>query len=803
MMFVLETRLRVVVLMKACCVALLLLLISGSGYASAVSPLFARGYTVVPEPQKVQLKAGDFQLDSRWSVRLGQGISASDVAVESLQELLQQRYGVHLAPRGEGRAIELAIRPGSVEIGRAADPNRAAITEQAYRLELGPQNIRITANAPAGLFYGVETLVQLVKPEHGALWLPEAEIVDWPDVSLREVFWDELEHLDHLDVLKDAIRRAAFFKVNAVALRLNGHFEHASAPALVDPYAISPAQLQELTDFGLRRHLQVIPYLDGPAHVNFILEHDEYAKLREFPETAFEMCSTNPDTYKLLTGMFQDLMNANKGVQYFHLSTDEAWFIGKADNEQCHEAQRAKQLGSPSKLWVEFTQKTTDYLREHGRKVIFWGEDPLQAEDIPLLPAGLINGEVYSTAYNKAFRAHGIPLMIYTNSLPDDPLFPFYSVLSPKEQIHPRSITEGRATTVFNEISHTSARQEGDIVGAGIYAWGDLGPHPETYWLGYAVGASAAWHPGAADPQELTHSFYRLFYGRGATAISRLYQLMSTQAQFFASSWDSEPSGTLPLIFGYSYGIGPFVPHLSTLPLPAVPDGDYLRLKHNWREENGKRNELAWKFLGENDELLDLLYTNLSSVEFNRYNLRVYLSIAQLCRQNLLMLRALDEINGHLEKAQEQAAHLHYAEAVADLDQALDAAGRIRDERNQALHDAMATWYETWFPRVREANGRRVAREPLNFVDTGTTEHARRRQEGLVYLIDREFSLPFGDWVNQVREARNHFAEIHKLKNGTASSIGKIRKPFTVRQLIASCKAVGLGNRLTRRSFVS
>jgi hexosaminidase len=748
---------------RAFCAGLLLLLISGGASASPVSPLFVRGYAVMPEPQKVELKSGDFQLDNQWAIRLGDGVNANDVATETLKLQLQQRYHVNLAQRGQGGVIELAVRRDSVEIGQTSDPNRAALAEQAYRLQLGPERIRITANAPAGLFYGVETLVQLVKPEHGKFCLPEGEIVDWPDVSLREVFWDEQEHLDHLDVLKQAIQRATFFKVNALALRLNGHFEYASAPALVDPYALSPAQLQELTDFGLHYHLQVIPYLDGPAHVNFILEHDEYVKLREFPETAFEMCSTNPETYKLLDGMYQDLVNANKGVQYFHLSTDEAWFIGKADNDQCHEAQRAKQLGSPSKLWVEFTQKTAGYLQQHGRKVIFWGEDPLQAEDIPLLPGGLINGEVYSTAYNKAFHAHGIPLMIYTNSLPDDPLFPSYFVLSPKDQIHPGSVAEGRATAVFNEISHTSARREGDIVGAGIYAWGDLGPHPETYWLGYAVGASAAWHPGSPDPQELTHSFYRLFYGEGATSMSRVYRLLSTQAQFFASSWDSEPSGILPLIFGYSYGIGPFTPHLSTLPLPSVPTADYLRLKHNWRQENARRVELAWTFLGENDELRDLLYTNLSSVDFNRYNLRVYLSIAQLCRQNLLMLRDLDEITSHLEKAQEQAANLHYADAVGDLDQTLDLAARIRDERNQVLQDVTATWYETWFPRVREANGRKVAREPQSFVDTRTTENAQRRQEGLLYLIDREFSLSFGDWVNQVRDARNRYAATHNL----------------------------------------
>jgi hypothetical protein len=275
------------------------------------------------------------------------------------------------------------------------------------------------------------------------------------------------------------------------------------------------------------------------------------------------------------------------------------------------------------------------------------------------------------------------------------------------------------------------------------------------------VGASAAWHPGSPDPHELTHSFYRLFYGAGAVDMGRLYQLMSTQAQFWESSWDSKPGG--PLVFGYSYGIGPFTPHTSTLPLPSVPAADYLHLTHNWLQENARRAELAREFLGENDELLNLLYTNLASVQFNRHNIEVYLSIAQLFRQNLLMFKALEEIGNNLDKAQEHAGKLHYAEAVAAIDRALDVAGRIRDERNQALHEVTTTWYQTWYPRVREANGRHVARAPQNFVDTQSTESALRRQEGLAYLIEREFSLPFGDWANQVQDARNRYAADHTL----------------------------------------
>jgi hexosaminidase len=743
------------------------LLLAFEVYPDLVSSLYKRGYSVIPEPQQVKLGPDDFQVTPGWRLERGPDVEPGSPAERALRAGVELRHGFKVAEGGSGPAIRLEIQPGSVPIGKAQDKARDVLVQQAYRLRLAKDGITLSANAPAGLFYGAETLVQLAKPAAGEAkgncWLPEGEITDWPDLQYREIFWDEQNHLDHLDVLKQAIRRAAYFKVNAFTLRLNEHFEYASAPALVDPYALSPAELQELTDYGRQYFVQVVPYLDGPAHVNFILQRNAFVKLREFPDEAFEMCSTNPDTYRLLAGMFQDLIDSTKGSTYFHLSTDEAWFIGKADNQQCHEAKRAKALGSPSKLWVEYTNKAAQYLKDHGRQVIFWGEDPMQAADIPSLVPWLINGEVYSPAYNRAFRARGIRQIIYTNSLPDDPLFPAYYVLSPQEEVRSGEGASERAVQVFNEISYSMARQQADLMGAGVYAWGDLGPHPETYWLGYAVGASAAWHPGSPDPHQVTQSFYDIFYGQGANGMGRLYQLLSTQAQFFGTSWDREPSGQLPLMFGESYGIGPFVQHLETLPLPSVPSAGYLLLRGNWRQENVRRLELAGKFLAENDELEELLYQNLAAVEFNRYNLEVYLSISRLCRQNLVMLKDLEGISRDLELAQEQAAKLRYADAVEALDRALDAAFSIRDQRNQALHDATATWYQTWFPRAREANGRKAARAPQDFVETEPSERARRAQVGLIYLLDREFSLPFGQWFGDVQQVRNRYAAAHHL----------------------------------------
>src|SRR5260221_8472763 len=125
------------------------------------------------------------------------------------------------------------------------------------------------ANAPAGLLYGAVTLAKLVKPAHGVLLLPEGHIEGWPDLQPRQLYWDDAHHLDRMETLKQAIRQAAFFKMNGFAIKLEGHFQYRSAPALVEPQALAPAQLQELTDYGLRHHVHLIPYLDSPSHSAF------------------------------------------------------------------------------------------------------------------------------------------------------------------------------------------------------------------------------------------------------------------------------------------------------------------------------------------------------------------------------------------------------------------------------------------------------------------------------------------------------------------------------------------------------
>ncbi|MFB3922034.1 MAG: glycoside hydrolase family 20 zincin-like fold domain-containing protein [Terriglobia bacterium] len=743
--------------------ALLVLSKAIDGFCATVSPLNSRGYAVIPEPQKVTLQTGDFEVGAGWGIEVGPGVRADDIAIVSLKEDLASRYHLSIGAAARGSSprnrIRLTLSPGAVTIGEALDRDRTILAEQAYKIVLSPNSIDITANAAPGLFYGVQTLLQLIRPKEGKLWLPEGEITDWPDLQLREIYWDDAHHLDRLEELKRAVRQAAFFKINGFSIKLEGHFQFKSAPAIVEPYALTPAEFQELTDYGLKYHVQIIPWLDGPSHVAFILKHPEYAPLREFADSNYEFCATNPDTYKLLFGMFEDLLAANKGGKYFHLSTDEPYYVGLADDAQCREKPRAQELGSVGKLLAEFLTKTAGFLHDRGRTVIFWGEYPLKPEDIPALPRHLVNGEVYGPEYDPVFKKHGIRQLIYTSTQGVEPLFPDYYRLPSSERLHPGGGGGERVPGMFEQVSFSPAREQADLMGVVVAAWADAGLHAETFWLGYVTGAAAGWHPGAPDPYTSMNSFYPLFYGSGATNMGRVYQLMSRQAQFWADSWETIPSAREPL-FGNSDQI--FIPRRPEtdqgIPLPPVPKLPYLAIDSDWTQANSKRLQAASRMLAESDELLGLLHTNLRSVEYNRHNLEVFLSIALMCRQNLEMLGSLGRINNALKSAAASALRAQPEEAVAALDAALESAREIQQERNRALHDLEETWYKTWFPRVAEANGRRFLHELDDVKD-----HVPDRTVDMTYHIYRQLLLPMQEWVEKVQTVRNAYAKSYKL----------------------------------------
>ena len=723
---------------------------------------------LLPVPQHVLLADDIFVLNDNWSIAASANISSADPAVVSLNEQLKERFGIRMQRTIAGtlNSIQLTVKPGSVKIGQSIDTNRAELERQAYRLKLEKGHIRITANASAGLFYAVQTLVQLLQSEKGKIYFASGEITDWPVMNLRMIYWDDAHHLERLDAMKRAIRQASFYKINAFALKLEGHFKFKSAKEIVEPYAYSARDYQELTSYANAHYVQLVPYIDAPAHISFILKHPVYQKLRAFQNSNYELNVSDPKGDEVILGMFEDLISANKGGKYILFSTDEAYYVGKSKSEKM----LAKQMGGNGKLLAAYITRIANKLHAKGRKIIIWAEYPLTVDDISSLPSYIING-VYNEKWASKIKENGMRQLIYTSIQGVEPLFPNYHKLpSPPlttpsktvaitdDEAQQGDLLNGRVGELLKDVHNAVAARNADLMGVVVAGWGDAGLNPETFWLGYACGGAAAWNNTETGPDELSNRFYNSFYGSAHIRMDRVYQLLSTQAGFWDKSWDWQPSKLRSPIFGNSYGIFDTarLAKDQTLPLLPVPSKVDLTLTSDWKKLNQERLQAARKYLHENDELMKLLHQNMLQVNYQHYNLQVLYSIAKLCRQNLDMLLDLEKIYNQLSLASDLAPN-HPTAAVSMLDVALNFVKEIRDDRNGVLQLVSTTWLQDWYPRVAEANGRK-------FVDQvdDVKDHQPVRTVDMSYLIYRQLHFPLGHWAENMLQARNDFAA----KNG-------------------------------------
>ncbi|HOX08077.1 MAG TPA: glycoside hydrolase family 20 zincin-like fold domain-containing protein, partial [Planctomycetota bacterium] len=257
-----------------------------------VTELWARGFAALPVPREVRLEPGETCVDAGWCVYSGDGVAKDNVALETLSDGFAAHFGKPPA-RGGGRGantFRLEIRPGTVAAGASE-----GIAAQGYRLEIAADAVRVTGNGPAGLFYGVQTLLALLRPAPtgAALNLPRGRIDDWPDRELRCLHYDTKHHQDRLDAVKSMIARAAAFKANAVAWEIEDKFAYRCHPEIGAPGAFTAEEVQELSAFALRRFVELIPIVQGPSHLAFVLKHPKFAALREDPANNYMLCPSN------------------------------------------------------------------------------------------------------------------------------------------------------------------------------------------------------------------------------------------------------------------------------------------------------------------------------------------------------------------------------------------------------------------------------------------------------------------------------------------------------------------------------
>ena len=172
-----------------------------------------------------------------------------------------------------------------------------------------------------------------------------------------------------------------------IGFELEDKFEYPSHPVIGAPGAFTTRELQKIVSYALERHIQIVPQIQAPAHMCYVLKHPEFADLRS-DASNYQSCMCDPKALDLIFSMYDDVIAATPGVDYVFVSTDEVYYAGN-----CAKCSQPYNPENRSLAWVDFAQKAHEHLAKCGRKMLIWAEFPLLPEHVKMLPADIIDGE--------------------------------------------------------------------------------------------------------------------------------------------------------------------------------------------------------------------------------------------------------------------------------------------------------------------------------------------------------------------------------------------------------------------------
>ena len=607
----------------------------------------------------------------------------------------------------------------------------------------------------------MQTFLQLLKSTQGRLVIPRSEIEDWPKLQLRFLHWDTKHHQDRMSTIKRYLDWAARFKANMIGFELEDKFEYPSVPGVGAPGAFTKAELQEIVDYGLERYIQVVPVIQSPAHMSYLLKHPQYAHLRQ-DNNNYQTCMCDEETYKLIFRMYDDVIEATRGVGYFFVSTDEVYYAGN-----CAKCGRPYNEKNRSLAWAEFARRAHDHLAAKGRRMLAWLEYPLLEEHLETIPSDVIDGVIGEESFIAIENRKGMRQLAYVSLQGAEFLFPDHLPLDndladtaasnaddPFE--FERGLSEGRLRSVYQQLAHGRFWRANPI---GVFgaAWGDSGLHNETFWIGWAAAARYGWHPGTPGPEQHAAEFMRVYFGEGAGAgLVETYRMMQRQARGWQRAWDRVVSKTRGPGYGNSDGKGIGTTRYDqTLTPPALPSLPHLDYRPGFTAQYRRLLAAVPARSLENDRLSHALLESIGQVSRNQYNLEVMLGLTAFTGHHWRLLGALSEAERSFDRARNAARRNSAAEAMGHLVAAYNSVGRAEAEGETAYRRLVTIFEKSQFPKGRAVNGR----EFVQVLDD-VKDHWGGRTADLGYMFAPEKSIGLAEWRKSLRAVIEEYAKL-------------------------------------------
>ena len=320
---------------------------------------------ILPTPQQVDYHIGKFV----WDEQVVLTYDASDAEItqivtmlrEDLEQINSQKIKFSRSAVKGKHFIEL-LKTDHLKVAENED--------QAYKLTISGNYIRMEATSATGLFYATQSLKQLfrhakIESKGGEITLPCMTITDWPNFKIR-AWQDDISRgpIVKMDYLKKLIPQLAECKLNAFSLYTEHTFKTQCHPDIAPADAFTAEEIKELEDFCRPYHVQLIGNQQCFGHFEEILCSPFYSDLAD---TKWNLNPANEDTYKFLEAHLKEVARAYKSP-YFNINCDETESLGQGNAKAYVDSVGAE------KVYYQHVNRVNRMLRPYRKRVMMWGD---------------------------------------------------------------------------------------------------------------------------------------------------------------------------------------------------------------------------------------------------------------------------------------------------------------------------------------------------------------------------------------------------------------------------------------------
>lgn len=369
---------------RLACVSLLLAASAGAGAQHPVS--------IVPKPLHLEQTEEQFVLKSGMTIACEEGLKEQ---AEYLSQMLRQATGWEIKVRPDSRKGNIVLVLDTV----------ANKHSEGYSLSVDKKSIRISGADEAGVFYGLQTLLQLLPEEvyrnrlAGQIkWVvPGVQIVDHPERPWRGMMLDVARYFYDKEFVKKFIDMMAMYKLNKLQFHLiddsGWRLEIKKYPRLTEVGAwagpdsrrlggyYTQDDIREILEYARLRQVEVIPEIEFPAHMLSAVVAYPWlgctGKQHEVPDQHFIsrdlLCVGKESSYQFLKDVLDETV-ALFPSQYINIGGDEAVYTNWEQCPRCQEVMKREGLSKASELQGYLTNVVADMMKKKNRTVIGWEE---------------------------------------------------------------------------------------------------------------------------------------------------------------------------------------------------------------------------------------------------------------------------------------------------------------------------------------------------------------------------------------------------------------------------------------------